>query len=190
MEARDWREYARRAGIKAGGAPALADARPKAGIREFEALLEGGGEAPSAPGKATRNPPPPARAAPQKQAAPAPLGALNPDMRKRLKAGKAAPEAALDLHGMRQSMARSRLREFILESAAKNRRLVLVITGKGRPGGESPPESEGGVLRRNAPLWMEDPAMARHVAGWSRALPKHGGDGAMYVHLRRGEKRP
>ena len=59
-------------------------------------------------------------------------------------------------------------------------RHVLGITGKG-----SSPSSEG-VLRRAVPGWLSTPPFAGLVSGYSAASRQHGGDGALYVRLRRG----
>jgi DNA-nicking Smr family endonuclease len=69
---------------------------------------------------------------------------------------------------------------------------VLVITGKGRT--EDDPtrpfdmadEKRGrGVLKRNVPRWLAEPALAPFVVSCATASPRHGGEGALYVHLRR-----
>jgi DNA-nicking Smr family endonuclease len=56
-------------------------------------------------------------------------------------------------------------------------RAVLVITGKGALG--------DGVLRRRAPEWLAQPPIRPMVAGISEAHRRHGGEGALYVALKR-----
>ena len=102
---------------------------------------------------------------------------------RRMKGGKLTPEARLDLHGMTLEQAHGRLSAFIETSAVQGRRLVLVITGKGRPGSSaSPIPSRTGVLRRQVPHWLGAMPVVLQV---STANRKHGGDGALYVYLRR-----
>jgi DNA-nicking Smr family endonuclease len=68
---------------------------------------------------------------------------------------------------------------------------VLVITGKGAPQRTAHDEKleregvERGVLRRNVPRWLAEPELAPIVIGFTTAAIKHGGEGALYVHLRK-----
>jgi DNA-nicking Smr family endonuclease len=95
----------------------------------------------------------------------------------RLKRGRRAIEARLDLHGMTQAEAHHALFGFVAGSRTAGRRCVLVITGHGRIG--------GGVLKSAVPRWLHEPEMRRHVLAIAPARPQHGGAGALYVLLRR-----
>ncbi len=96
-----------------------------------------------------------------------------------LRRGRLEPEARIDLHGLTSERAHAALQSFILSSHAEGRRLVLVITGKGR-------SNEGpGALRRGAPHWLALPPLAARVLEIAPAHRRHGGDGALYVYLRR-----
>lgn len=97
---------------------------------------------------------------------------------KLLKSGKIRPEARLDLHGMRAEEAREAFISFIRRTHAEGRKLLLVITGKGK--GE-----EGGVLRQALPRWLAEKEMAALTQGHAYASREHGGEGAFYVALRR-----
>ncbi len=104
----------------------------------------------------------------------------------KLKRGKHAPEAKLDLHGKTLDQAYPALTRFILRSHAAGKRLVLVVTGKGKDrddGGPIPVRL--GVLRHNVPHWLSVPPLAQVVLQVSEAHLKHGGGGAYYVYLRR-----
>jgi DNA-nicking Smr family endonuclease len=105
----------------------------------------------------------------------------------RLSKGALAIEARLDLHGLRQADAYAALRGFILEAVRRERRCVLVVTGKGRTERGPPPmgEEAPGVLKRNLPRWLEEPPLAGKVLALRQAMPQHGGEGAWYVLLRR-----
>jgi len=114
----------------------------------------------------------------------------------RLRKGRMAIDGRIDLHGMRQGEAHNALRVFLFRSQARGCRMVLVITGKGGPSTASagsdrfgPLVHEGsadrGVLRRNVPLWLAEPDLRPIVVGHVPAHIRHGGDGALYVQLRR-----
>jgi len=105
----------------------------------------------------------------------------------RLTRGKLTPEARLDLHGMTLDRAHPTLTRFILDSHAQGRRLVLVITGKGRGGADDGPiPMRRGVLRHQVPQWLRGPGLAHAVLQVTEAHRRHGGEGAYYVYLRRG----
>jgi DNA-nicking Smr family endonuclease len=104
----------------------------------------------------------------------------------RLKKGKLVPEAKLDLHGMTLDQAHPALNGFILRSHAAGRRLVLIVTGKGRdrdPGDAVP--IRRGVLRHSVPQWLRMAPLSSLVLQITEAHLKHGGGGAYYVYLRR-----
>lgn len=102
-----------------------------------------------------------------------------------LKRGKLTPEARVDLHGMTAARAHDVLTGFIARSRAEGLRLVLVITGKGRPGDAEADPRRMGVLRHAVPQWLGMPALAQHVLQVVPASGRHGGGGALYVYLRR-----
>lgn len=104
----------------------------------------------------------------------------------RLKRGKLKPEARIDLHGMTQAEAHPALIGFILRSQAEGKRLVLVITGKGRMRDEVPPfPARQGILRHNVPQWLRMAPIGQQVLQLAPAHIRHGGEGAYYVYLRR-----
>jgi DNA-nicking Smr family endonuclease len=67
---------------------------------------------------------------------------------------------------------------FLAAEQARGSRCVLVITGTGARTG-------GGILRQLTPRWLESPPNAPRVIAYAPAGPAHGGDGALYVLLRR-----
>ena len=98
--------------------------------------------------------------------------------------GKVRPEARLDLHGMFQDEAFAELQAFIHGARAQDKRLVLVITGKGRRGTDLAPQ-RAGVLRHQVPMWLRTPAFSGAVLDIRPAHVRDGGDGAYYVRLRK-----
>ncbi|MCA8881056.1 MAG: Smr/MutS family protein [Rhodobacteraceae bacterium] len=104
----------------------------------------------------------------------------------RLKRGKLRPEARIDLHGMTLAEAYPELVRFLHAARADDKRLVLVITGKGKhrdDGGIMP--TPRGVLRHQVPHWVQTGALAQIVVQITPAHFRHGGEGAYYVYLRR-----
>lgn len=100
--------------------------------------------------------------------------------------GKVAPEARIDLHGMTLAVAQPALTRFILQAQGAGKRLVLVITGKGREGGpDAPLPVRPGALRHNVPHWLHMPPLNGIVLQVRPAHRRHGGDGAYYVYLRK-----
>jgi DNA-nicking Smr family endonuclease len=104
----------------------------------------------------------------------------------RMAKGKLVPEGRIDLHGMTLAQAHPALREFILSSHAAGRRLVLVITGKGRLRDDlAPMPAREGVLRHQVPQWLMMAPLRPLILQIAPAHQRHGGAGAYYVYLRR-----
>lgn len=108
---------------------------------------------------------------------------------RKIRGGRVEIEARVDLHGLRQSEAHAELRAFLFRCQSHGLRFVLVITGKGKPGSASEagyrnPENDRGVLKRNVPRWLEEPDVRSIVVSYTTAAIQHGGEGALYVHLR------
>ncbi len=108
-----------------------------------------------------------------------PLAPLGKRERTKLSRGRSEIEARLDLHGMTQTRAHRALAGFLHRAHHDGLTFVLVITGKGRSGGES------GVLRRQVPEWLSLPEFRAFVVGFEQAAIGHGGEGALYVRIRR-----
>ena len=104
----------------------------------------------------------------------------------RMKRGKMRPEAKLDLHGQTLASAHPRLIGFIQDAHASGKRLVLVVTGKGKSKqDEGPIPIRRGVLKHQVPAWLAQPPLGAIVLQVTEAHQSHGGGGAYYVYLRR-----
>ncbi|NIY79361.1 Smr/MutS family protein [Celeribacter sp. HF31] len=104
----------------------------------------------------------------------------------KMRKGNLAPEGRIDLHGMTIAQAHPALTRFILNSWAMDRRLVLVITGKGKHRDDDGPiPVRKGVLKHQVPHWLHMAPLRDAVLQVSEAHLKHGGTGAYYVYLRR-----
>lgn len=104
----------------------------------------------------------------------------------KLKRGKLRPEGRIDLHGMTLDRAHPALSHFILSSHRSGKRLVLVITGKGKQRDDGGPiPVRYGVLRHQVPQWLSTAPLSSVVLQVAQAHISHGGSGAYYVYLRR-----
>jgi DNA-nicking Smr family endonuclease len=121
-------------------------------------------------------------AAPPKPATPPPLATLGRKAKKRIARGAHAIDGRLDLHGMTQAEAHDALFRFLRAKQARGGKVVLVITGKGARGGDS---GGRGVLNRMVPLWLRLPEFRNLILGFESAAISHGGEGALYVSLRK-----
>jgi DNA-nicking Smr family endonuclease len=129
-----------------------------------------------------------AKAAVKKKAAsPGPSG-INGASRDRLRKGLIEPDARIDLHGKTQVAAHRTLFTWLTNAHKSGHRLVLVVTGKGNPRNEESASwmaSPHGVLKQMVPRWLNEPELAALIAEVRPAHVKHGGDGALYVYLRK-----
>lgn len=134
-----------------------------------------------APAPSIAAPPRSARPQPQrpKTEAPPPLAALGRRAKQRVARGRDPIDGRLDMHGLTQAEAHDALLHFLHAAQARGARLVMVITGKGRGG-------EGGVLKRQVPLWLALPEFRAMIVGFEDAHQRHGGEGALYLRLRKG----
>lgn len=104
----------------------------------------------------------------------------------KMKKGQMSPEARLDLHGMSLAQAQPVLTRFIMNAVAAERRLVLVITGKGKDRDDGGPiPVRHGILRHQVPHWLQMMPLHPFILQVTEAHVKHGGHGAYYVYLRR-----
>ena len=123
----------------------------------------------------------------KKSASKGPSG-VNGATQERLRRGLMEPDARIDLHGMTQQAAHRALFTWLVSAHKRGHRLVLVITGKGNPkNDENAPWmiSPHGVLKQMVPRWLNEPELAGLIASTKAAHVRHGGDGALYIYLRK-----
>ncbi|MEM9582767.1 MAG: Smr/MutS family protein [Pseudomonadota bacterium] len=128
------------------------------------------------------------KARPSQTALPPPAAPIAMDKRAfaRMKRGKMSPDAKIDLHGMTQEEAHPALINTLLNAHAAGKRLVLVVTGKGKmrdDGGPIPVRT--GILKHAVPQWLQQAPLKQIVLQTNQASQSHGGSGALYVYLRR-----
>lgn len=182
-----WHEVARRV-VPLPGRDAPPAARIEAPARKA-APAAGAVTKPEA-GSARAAPAAPLRVPPGRHA---PTAGLDRRLAERLRRGRLPIESRIDLHGLTQAEAHLRLDAFLAGAHRSGKRCVLVITGKGTaraesasaPGGRFALPEARGVLRQLVPRWLGEGANARRVLAIAPAQPRHGGEGALYVYLRR-----
>ena len=104
-------------------------------------------------------------------------------MKQRIARGRHDIDGRLDLHGMTQAEAHDALFGFLRAKQARGAKVLLIITGKGARGGDD--GGGRGVLKRMVPLWLGKPECRSLVVGFEAAAIGHGGEGALYVSLRK-----
>ncbi len=134
---------------------------------------------------------------PPKPSTPPPVAKFDRKEARRLGSGRISVDARIDLHGMRQREAYGSLKAFLARAQEQGHRHVLVITGKGgkreddrsskaQAVGQIERSFDRGVLNREVPRWLSEPEFRRWVVSFTQASKRHGGEGALYVRLRRG----
>lgn len=104
---------------------------------------------------------------------------------RRLRRGAIIPDIAIDLHGHTLASAHAELDAGIAQALADDARVLLLVTGK-------PPRGDAkgrGAIRAAVPDWLHHSRHARHIAAVRNAHPRHGGQGALYIILRRATRR-
>jgi DNA-nicking Smr family endonuclease len=144
---------------------------------------------PPAPSQARSHPVTP-RETPPPSPSP-PLAPLGRRLKQRVARGREPIDARLDLHGMTQQEAHAALLRFLHRAQASGAKTALVVTGKGLRKSSSDADHDAGrspgVLKRQVPMWLALPEFRPLVVGFDDAHVGHGGEGALYVRLRRGK---
>jgi DNA-nicking Smr family endonuclease len=161
-----WRGYARGVRPLRRGADLEVDATPNQAAQRMQP-----------PPQSIRKERPAAKQAPA-------LSQFDRRLRQRVARGQADIDVRLDLHGMTQTQAHATLLRFLMQAQALDAKIALVVTGKGGVG-PTAATGERGVLRRQVPLWLSLPEFRRFIVSFEQAHGSHGGEGALYLRLRR-----
>ena len=154
-------------------APAPASAAPAKATKPSKALTRALGPVPPPPGRAIVPPPSPRQ------------NTLDGGWDKRLSRGVVIPDSSIDLHGHSLSSAHALLDEGLARAIARGDRVLLLVTGKPpRPESERP--HARGAIRAAIADWLAASRHADAIAAVRGAHPRHGGQGALYIVLRRG----
>ncbi|MBH1999205.1 MAG: Smr/MutS family protein [Sphingomonadaceae bacterium] len=135
------------------------------------------------PAQKRLTPPPPRPAPPLPVRTPAAI--LDSGWERRIKGGTVSPDVSIDLHGHSLSAAHARLNQAIAAALARDARVMLVVTGKPPRNAATDGSSRRGAIRAEIGHWLETSVYADRIASVRVAHPRHGGDGALYLILRR-----
>jgi DNA-nicking Smr family endonuclease len=105
---------------------------------------------------------------------------IDANTRKKMDRGEIEIDATLDLHNQTMEVAYLSLVQFINQSYKLSRRMLLVITGKGKRSGDSLT-----IIKNELLVWINDPMLRNKIIRFSQAHRKHGGGGAYYILLKR-----
>jgi DNA-nicking Smr family endonuclease len=119
---------------------------------------------------------------------PPPLGedlGLDSTWDRKLRTAKIEPDFTLDLHGLTLDGAHARLDHGLTQAKAMGARLVLLVTGKPRPVDAADRGTKRGAIRAKVLDWLAAGPHGSDIAAVRNAHRRHGGEGALYIVLRR-----
>jgi DNA-nicking Smr family endonuclease len=129
---------------------------------------------------------------------PAPRASVDRKTRRKISKGHQDVDRSADLHGLNQDQAFRQLKSIIEGAIRRGDKTLLVVTGKGgrrfsQTGPDTPVayrtrdefDQFGGVLKRMVPIWLEGPELKPFVESYGEASKEHGGEGALYILLRK-----
>jgi DNA-nicking Smr family endonuclease len=160
--------------------------KPKVAVQP---QADAGGPPPATkPAKVPAAKPPPAP--PQRVIAPHPRTpedrvGLDSTWDRKVARGTLTPDFTLDLHGHTLDTAYQRLDQGLAQARALGARVVLVITGKPRPAEAADRGQKRGAIRAKVLDWLAAGQHASAIAAIRKAHRSHGGDGALYLVLRK-----
>jgi DNA-nicking Smr family endonuclease len=156
--------------------------RPKPPVAEEPVSKETPTPAPRVRGRV----PPARKPDPPTVQRPAPVPVLDSSWEKKIRGGRLVPDMSVDLHGLNLAAAHLRLDRLLGDAIMNDARVLLVVTGKPRSHRPLPGESgKRGAIRAEIGDWLARSAYAGRIASVRAAHLRHGGEGALYIILRR-----
>ncbi len=104
---------------------------------------------------------------------------------KRIKKGRLKIESRLDLHGFTIEESKEKVVNFILRNYKSKKRLLLLITGKGKRLSVSEGWRGTGKLKENVPLWLKSVQLSKYILWFDSANRENGGEGALMIYLKK-----
>ena len=104
---------------------------------------------------------------------------------RRMKAGRLDPDLTLDLHGYTLDTAYDRIMGGLDQARLMGARVVLVVAGRERPVDPADRMATRGAIRAKLLDWLAASRHADTITAVRRAHIRHGGEGALYLILKR-----
>jgi DNA-nicking Smr family endonuclease len=104
---------------------------------------------------------------------------------RRVKGGRIVPDLTLDLHGHSLDAAYARIMTALDQARAIGARVVLVVAGRERPVDPADRMVKRGAIRAKLLDWLASSRHADAIVAVRKAHIRHGGDGALYLVLKR-----
>jgi DNA-nicking Smr family endonuclease len=117
---------------------------------------------------------------------PPPAPGLDSHWDRRVKGGRVEPDLTLDLHGHTLDTAYDRIMTALDQARAMQARVVLVVAGRERPVDPADRMVRRGAIRAKLLDWLAASRHAGTITAVRRAHIRHGGEGALYLFLKRG----
>ena len=105
---------------------------------------------------------------------------------RKIKSGQIEPDFSLDLHGHTLDAAYNRLMSGMAQARSMGARVILVVTGKSRPVDAADRGTSRGAIRAKMLDWLAASDHGNSITAIRKAHRRHGGEGALYLILRRG----
>tara|TARA_A200000113_G_C8723155_1_gene309059 strand:+ start:91 stop:630 length:540 start_codon:yes stop_codon:yes gene_type:complete len=112
------------------------------------------------------------------------------EVNKELKRGKVQIDRRIDLHGYGLVEAHEKFISEVKKNYNKNKRCLLIITGKGvhkktESNQYTNPKLFYGKIKNSIINWINEDDLKEYILTYQDAGFEHGGDGALFVYLRK-----
>ena len=113
------------------------------------------------------------------------LGAIEKNVFKKIQKGKLKVSASLDLHGSNIQDSKKLVYDFVNYNSKKDKRILLIITGKGKRLFVEDEWKGTGILKTKIPIWLTSLALSKRIVWFDHAPLNMGGEGAFIVYLKK-----
>ena len=112
-------------------------------------------------------------------------GAIEKNILKKIQKGKLKVSASLDLHGNNIPESKKLVYDFVNYNSQKDKRILLIITGKGKRLFIEDEWKGTGILKTKIPIWLTSLALSKKIVWFDHAPSNMGGEGAFIVYLKK-----
>ncbi len=112
-------------------------------------------------------------------------GALEKNILRKIQRGKLRVSNSLDLHGSNISDSKKLVFDFVNNNFQNDKRILLIITGKGKRMFVEDKWKGTGILKTKIPIWLTSLALSKKIIWFDHAPSNMGGEGAFIVYLKK-----